>query len=574
MPRTPVTPPSARDRIGGPWAASPHLVVLVCALTVLVGVMPAVGVNAGPFARASVDITSVAVQCLAIVAVFAVARVTVLRRVADRPAPIRLILVGLVAASARLAVSISFEGIPNDYSTAEAIVAGVSVIGSPVLAVALIVYLLATQAWYVETRTRLIQLDVELEARRLRAVGALGALEEITLASAQLSVDGAMAAVRKALEGATERPEQVAHALLSAARDGVRPAARQLADGVTDDRGYPRISIVRAMATKWHRHPLPILLPALILVVIILPRAAAVTDVAGVALSTFLLVASIVVAFPLGRYAIERRPRLAIPVTVLACAAAIVPTLLLMTTAVLPARSPVASVVAIFVVLFIVVVVVALVKTVEDTGAEVLETLRQPLAEIELQRLAADRAREHLKHEIGMHLHSSVQPQLVAASYAIQDAVARGDRTALEDAIAFARAALDQRLAPMSPQAPTDLVATVAEQWAGILEVSWDPTEIPAAAQTRAVADVIRECLSNAIVHGNATHATIHVSTVDGAVDVRIADDGRGPQPGEPGLGSAVLNEATAGNWGLHAGAAGGVVVEARVPVQPLPAAS
>jgi hypothetical protein len=44
-----------------------------------------------------------------------------------------------------------------------------------------------------------------------------------------------------------------------------------------------------------------------------------------------------------------------------------------------------------------------------------------------------------------------------------------------------------------------------------------------------------------------------------------VADNGIGPGEGAPGLGSAVLTEATSGNWTIAPAPTGGAEVRARV---------
>jgi signal transduction histidine kinase len=46
-------------------------------------------------------------------------------------------------------------------------------------------------------------------------------------------------------------------------------------------------------------------------------------------------------------------------------------------------------------------------------------------------------------------------------------------------------------------------------------------------------------------------------------VIVEVTDNGRGPGGGKPGLGSAVLNEATQGEWTIAAVPTGGTQVRA-----------
>lgn len=568
MPLSPVTPPTTRDRLGGSAAGSWQLLAIICAGVTFVQALSLVRVDVTVFVQPEhFDAVGILLQCGAIIGVYAVARVTVLRHRATQPVSVVVAAaVATVAGAARLGAVLALAGgVSPTYTPVEAVVAAASVTAISTLVALAITYLLATRAWYIETRRRLIQLDVELEAQRLRAIGATDALETLVIASAQSTLDGASAPARKALDRAEAAPEDAAAALLDAARSGIRPAARTLTEPATDTAGYPRISVSWAIVREFRRHPLPALVPALAFGVILPSRLVAISDLATSLLMTALTVAVTVGIFRLGRALIARWPLTAVPTTIAACAIAVLP-LWIWFRALDSVVSPGRSAILAGAFLLVVTVVVSLIQTIEDSGEAVLEALRRPLAQSDLERLAAERAREQLEREIGMHLHSGVQPQLVAASYAIQDAVERGDRQALEEAIASARAALDRRLEPAARLTATDVRSTVEAKWAGLIAVRWEPDVLPRAAQTEEVADVIRECLANALVHGHADTATIAVAEDDGTIEIRVADNGRGPQGGHPGLGSAVLHQATGGNWTIAPAPTGGSVVVARLP--------
>jgi signal transduction histidine kinase len=204
-----------------------------------------------------------------------------------------------------------------------------------------------------------------------------------------------------------------------------------------------------------------------------------------------------------------------------------------------------------------------------DTAVELLNSLRAPLRRAEVERLAIDRARVDLERELGRHLHASVQSGLIAASYAIQDAVARGDLEAQEAALRAARDLLDARIdmgdGTAATESQVDLCAAVEREWATIITVHWEPAP-PIEANTRDVVLLLRECLSNAVIHGHARHATIRIGTADTALLIEVEDDGVGPTGGGTGLGSAVLDDLTHGAWQLTgAPGAAGSIVRARI---------
>ena len=65
---------------------------------------------------------------------------------------------------------------------------------------------------------------------------------------------------------------------------------------------------------------------------------------------------------------------------------------------------------------------------------------------------------------------------------------------------------------------------------------------------------VVEEGISNAIRHGRARKVEVRIDVLENReIDVHILDDGHGPQNGTPSLGSALLNQASKGNWSLKA---------------------
>ena len=74
------------------------------------------------------------------------------------------------------------------------------------------------------------------------------------------------------------------------------------------------------------------------------------------------------------------------------------------------------------------------------------------------------------------------------------------------------------------------------------------------------------EChVLDASIHGAASEVTVRV-TADGApgdIVVEVADNGSGVGGSAPGLGSAVLTEATGGDWSIAPAPIGGAEVRA-----------
>jgi signal transduction histidine kinase len=175
-----------------------------------------------------------------------------------------------------------------------------------------------------------------------------------------------------------------------------------------------------------------------------------------------------------------------------------------------------------------------------------------------------------MQRDLALYLHSTVQAGLVASAYAMQDAAARGDEDALEQAIIEARGAAarvgEHALAPVERELAA-MRASIDETWQGLLDVGWTlPAGALEAQQLERVSNVVQECLANALIHGAATEATVRIVIEDDCAIVELTDNGRGVGDGKPGLGSAVLNEATAGQWTIATVPTGGAQVRAVVP--------
>ena len=205
------------------------------------------------------------------------------------------------------------------------------------------------------------------------------------------------------------------------------------------------------------------------------------------------------------------------------------------------------------------------------TQDERLRTLRSRAEEVQFQGLALEAATEQMQRELALYLHGTVQAGLVASAYAIQDAAARGDEVALERAIVEARVSAGRIGEHQPPPGAVDLNAlrsTINGAWQGMVAIDWVlPPDAIAAHVLDRIGNVIQECLANASIHGAATEAQVHIAAGTDGVLVEITDNGNGVGAGAPGLGSAVLTEATRGRWTIATAATGGTQVRATVPV-------
>ncbi len=560
MPLTPPAPPSARARIGGRWAVSVRLAVVSVALMAIAALAQRVGVGLDPFGLPPAGPLAVALQGAGICALILVAHLTVFRHRAERPVPVVAVFaLGVLGGAVRLVVPPLLDAgrSVREDDVATTVIGVVAVLGLASLVPPVVAYLTATREWYVVERDRLLARLAAAEAERLRAVGGL---RDLALATVQADLDEARAVLAR--PGA--RPDDVASALLAAARGGVRPAAHDVFERPAP--APPRVSMREVLTRELRRAPLPILVPAVGFAVLVAPRAlVAQGPLAALALPA-LVVAGILVAFPVGRRLVRRAPRLGLPISLLACIVAVAPAALAVPLGV-RIDAPGAVYTLATAVLFGLVLLAGAVRTAEALGEEVLAGLGEPIREAELERAAADRARDLLAREIALHLHGVVQSGLVAASYAIQDAIAEGDDAALDVALARARDVLERGVGAEAPADGDDGgLAVLEREWEDLLAVKWAVTDADDA-HVRLAADVVRECLANAVVHGRASAARVAIAPGPGLLVVEVVDDGRGPQGGAPGLGSAVLARDASLGWEIAAGPDGGTRVVARLPL-------
>jgi len=203
----------------------------------------------------------------------------------------------------------------------------------------------------------------------------------------------------------------------------------------------------------------------------------------------------------------------------------------------------------------------------EDARLRILRSLAE---EADFERLALEAATEQMQRELALYLHGTVQAGLVASAYSIQDAVNRGDTVALEAAIADARASIarvGQDAGETTVHDLASLRAAISERWDGAITITWYlPAAEPVPAIISRIDNVLQECLANASIHGAASEAKVRIVVEDDCAIVEVTDNGTGPGNGKPGLGSAVLNEATGGQWTIASVPTGGAQVRAVVP--------
>lgn len=185
-----------------------------------------------------------------------------------------------------------------------------------------------------------------------------------------------------------------------------------------------------------------------------------------------------------------------------------------------------------------------------------------------LDAIIANRELVRVSRDLAQHVHGTLQSTLLATAFAIESATRTNDTAAFERAVEEARIAL--QTAPQLESVETDLRAEVERRlalWEGFLAIEAtvlvdDP--LPPAA-IRDIGRALEEGISNAHKHGRATRIDVTVAPEAGGIRLDVADDGRGPLSGVPGMGSRVLDEIAPGGWSVRPGPQGGAVLTVRL---------
>jgi signal transduction histidine kinase len=562
--------PSTRELLGGRWAISLRgwLIGSVLAAAASAFILRAL-LDASPRDLA----WSIMLMWIASSAILLCANVTVFRHRRRSPVAIGWVLgLALLLGVSRVATLYGFELIRPGASLTitELLSLFVAIVPNTAIAWLLITYLLASGDWYATERDRLMRFEIDTEGARLRALGALDATRAVLTLRIRKDLESQLAVLD---DTAMIDQSQLSDVVLGAASEYVRPESHALwPDNRTASQSRSLRGLERASLTA----PLPLLIPYALWFAVVTPLSIVRRSLVDTLLGAAVLLLSTLVLFPLGRRAIRRfapaphaiRARL---LTLAVIVLAISPTVLLNIAAPNAATSSTAPLAPMSAVIFVtLVVIVSWLQASQRVQDERLRDLRSHAEEAKFQRLSLEAATEQMQRDLALYLHSTVQAGLVASAYAIQDAAARGDKVAFEHAIDEARAAAARVDAQAPAAAELDLPAmrvAIDETWQGLLAISWI---LPEGALASTVVDrlgnVVRECLANASIHGAATEATVRIVAESDCVIVKVTDNGSGLGEGKPGLGSAVLNEATRGQWTIATVPNGGAQVRAVVP--------
>ncbi len=195
----------------------------------------------------------------------------------------------------------------------------------------------------------------------------------------------------------------------------------------------------------------------------------------------------------------------------------------------------------------------ALPSSVESARERILAGLKRSLDSTTLEKLHVESQLKVLSHKIANRLHGDVRGNFLAAILKLQDQIARGDTRAAALEIQSLRDILQesQDVTPLAADSLVDLEKFV-HNWGALVDIALDqPLSTVEDAYATAVHTIVVDAVNNAVRHGKADWIRIGFSREPGALMVTIQNNGEAKQSGRAGLGTAHLNLYAPDKWSL-----------------------
>jgi signal transduction histidine kinase len=361
---------------------------------------------------------------------------------------------------------------------------------------------------------------------------------------------------------------EAAAVLRSSAKDAIGPLSKQLWMSVKDS--YPRVRLWNVLSHAVRTQPFrPLALAALTLCLSFADRVSRIGVTRGIVV-TALVVLLIIPELSFANFLMRRFPALHSRIFLASLLIVEIQTIWVVIWEKRIVDAPVDPAeigVSVLASLFIIFLTVGL-QSFDLLRGEVTRFVRGSVEDERIQLMARDRQIGAAVREMARELHGSVQTRLVSCALALDMAAEAGDSGSMNAALLEARRILepDERQVPGTVVSIESEVLRKVDVWKLLCACT---TAIDVASHTSECASrvgrVVEEAITNAVRHGGATAVEIEIRQHGKDVQVRVADDGRGPANGEQGLGSAILDHATEGRWVLEAGDTGAVLT-AMVP--------
>lgn len=417
-----------------------------------------------------------------------------------------------------------------------------------------------------ERRASLLEEGIALELAR-QEVGEIVQRMQMAL---HTDIDDALVSARTGLEERLKDQERalgqehwpaIAQELRSTAEDTVRPLSRSLWSRTTmHDSRLGLVGIIRNIVTQQPFRPL-----AVIVIYVLAASAESITILGWrVGLLTLAVgVALIAVLLTIGNRVMQRYPQ--------QHAAIFISTVFLVEITGLlsfPARALWGSTdytwsefIASVVFGSAVIVASSALGSIRTHRDDIARTFQAEIDRELIESHATSRQVAQLARESARILHGAVQTRLIACAVVIERATQTQDVVAFRRALQEAHTVLTEPLVTASHDDLTLLTAVEhkVSLWSSLCSVDFSVDAAIAEGRGRLARDVgrvVEEGLSNAIRHGGATYIRIDIATDENSVLVLVNDNGVGPSPGNPGLGSSMLDSMSE-QWSLSRSAEG-----------------
>jgi signal transduction histidine kinase len=214
------------------------------------------------------------------------------------------------------------------------------------------------------------------------------------------------------------------------------------------------------------------------------------------------------------------------------------------------------------------------------------EVAQDALAESRRQQAILLESEERSRRQVAQLLHDRVQAGIIAASLELRLVGSSADDPRVQAVIERLERLRDIDLRQAARALSPDLTNVDLRSALTDLASGYEPTMVtrvdiaPALLRDRSVSEtvllaiyrIVEQGLLNAAGHGRAGSVRVSVSAAGSALEVLVADDGRGLPAGamRPGLGTAVIEawcQVAGGTWRLEPGRGEGAVLRASLPV-------
>jgi hypothetical protein len=177
--------------------------------------------------------------------------------------------------------------------------------------------------------------------------------------------------------------------------------------------------------------------------------------------------------------------------------------------------------------------------------------LREQVAHETVVALARTRLLAEIARDAAQVLHGTVQARLIACALAMETA---DSREQLVDALASAREVLERPLplpVERSPAVHAEVRRKVSLWGDACVFRAIISEDVEGLVDPVSVGRIVEEGITNGIRHGAAQEIDVSVTSDGDFAVIEVVDDGEGPRRGTPGLGTAMIEHATGGQWSL-----------------------